>query len=427
MSAAAPRRGTAALLAVVCLLAALLAVAAPDGRSASAAPAAGTLLYLRSTDGGFSRQLFVSEDGRERRLSAARAEGRFALSPDGGEVVFAGPPGGDDSFGRYGLHRANLTTGAVRQVTDPRYADRDPAWSPDGGRLAFRRAVSGAFTSPDHALLVTSDAEGRGATAVPGTGGGADPAWSPDGSRLAYVTSAGLWTVRPDGGERTLLRRGSYAEPDWAPDGGRIAVVDRASPTSSSVLVVAVQGQGFARPAELAGVVEDPTWSADGSSITFVRGTGTGVQGRSRGEVWSTAPSPGAPATQLLVPPTVPHHLAVVTSLGDPLGSLDAVARVPGGVRVAGWVVDPADVPAQASARVTLNGRVTSLPASLPRPDVVAGPGAGDRHGFDAVLPAGPEGPFILCVDAVSVDGARSSRLGCDVVATRAVRYGPAG
>jgi hypothetical protein len=84
-------------------------------------------------------------------------------------------------------------------------------------------------------------------------------------------------------------------------------------------------------------------------------------------------------------------------ALGAPFGSFDLLARAPGGVRVAGWLIDPnAD---EGSVHIYVDGRLVQFaPANRTRPDVDAiYPGFGSAHGFDAVVPV-PEGSHNICL-----------------------------
>ena len=72
-----------------------------------------------------------------------------------------------------------------------------------------------------------------------------------------------------------------------------------------------------------------------------------------------------------------------------PFGAFDWVVPAPGGIRMIGWAVDP-DVTDPLTLHVYVDGQVVQwVVADLPRPDVAAIlPGAGDRHGFDVLIPA---------------------------------------
>jgi hypothetical protein len=93
-----------------------------------------------------------------------------------------------------------------------------------------------------------------------------------------------------------------------------------------------------------------------------------------------------------------------VIGVGVPFGSLDVVGQVPGGVRVAGWVIDPdADGPSPVHVYVD-NGFAAATVADRERPDIAqAFPGAGATHGFDVVVPAAP-GARNMCAYAINID-----------------------
>lgn len=100
---------------------------------------------------------------------------------------------------------------------------------------------------------------------------------------------------------------------------------------------------------------------------------------------------------------------------GSPLGALDLVRRAPGGIQAAGWALDP-ETAQPIPVHVYVGGAGHVLGADLSRGDIAAAfTGYGDRHGFDAVLPAGSE-PVQVCAYAIGVGVGGNSLLGCRVV-----------
>ncbi len=69
---------------------------------------------------------------RSVRVPEAHGISNPAWSPDGSRILFSGTSGGVSD-----LYTYNLETGAVRQLTNDRYADLEPTWSPDGTTIAW--------------------------------------------------------------------------------------------------------------------------------------------------------------------------------------------------------------------------------------------------------------------------------------------------
>jgi hypothetical protein len=96
----------------------------------------------------------------------------------------------------------------------------------------------------------------------------------------------------------------------------------------------------------------------------------------------------------------------------DPFGNLENLRRVPDGVLVRGWTVDPSNS-GSTPVDVYVNGiGFARLTADGHRPDVGAAyTSAGSNHGFDAVLPI--RGGTV-CVYAINIGtGVRNPSLGC--------------
>ncbi len=102
---------------------------------------------------------------------------------------------------------------------------------------------------------------------------------------------------------------------------------------------------------------------------------------------------------------------------GNPFGNVDAAVRIPGGVSVTGWTLDP-DTTSPLSVHVYVDGKIAgALAADAPRPDVSGTyPGWGTNHGFAGSVPVGP-GDHTVCVYAINAGtGAANTQLGCQSV-----------
>jgi dipeptidyl aminopeptidase/acylaminoacyl peptidase len=200
-----------------------------------------------------------------------------ALAPDGRHLAFVTDSTNILSLYQDGLHVIDLATGADRQLpaappTPTTQAAQFRAW-----RRHYWDAVRFLGCAPP-AHPNTFDVPAQ------------DLAWSPDGSRLAYactVVRGGnevgrIYTIRPDGTRRQLLRTGTSAYwPTWSPDAKRVAfstepapfVPTRATDTGhprrwvhSAIYVVDLDGS-HRQLVTRAGAA--PDWSPDGSTIAY--------------------------------------------------------------------------------------------------------------------------------------------------------------
>jgi TolB protein len=205
-----------ALTALVAALGALLVPAAPAG--ASFPGGNGKIVFT-----GFHRPelsgvgVFVmNADGSDQTLLT---EGnQAAWSPDGQRIAFQRTDGGNTD-----VYVMNADGTGITRLTDDPLIDAEPAWSPDGQRIVFSRR--GGFTQPD---LWTMSADGTDEALLTQTPQAEyDPRWSPDGDWIAYTRGTGVFRIHPDGTGNVNLTPPprSGAAPDWSPDGLVIAYV----------------------------------------------------------------------------------------------------------------------------------------------------------------------------------------------------------
>jgi TolB protein len=217
--------------------------------------------------------------------------------------------------------------GEPRQLTDWPSGEGNPRWSPDGKAIAFTSnreasqlevwtipAAGGTATritrgnvaaspvrwSPDGRFLFYVGATAAGSRQlfrIPATGGtprqltraegvatisGAF-ALSPDGSQVAYGYLVSGWefieVVPADGGTPRRLTTDTarvYQDgPRWSPDGTEILVSDWNFETNLSNLLLYSVASGDARrlPAEPDVQEFSATWTPDGGSLVYVRGS----------------------------------------------------------------------------------------------------------------------------------------------------------
>ncbi len=110
---------------------------------------------------------------------------------------------------------------------------------------------------------------------------------------------------------------------------------------------------------------------------------------------------------------------------GNPYGGYDTLQPVTGNqLRVTGWALDP-DTSASIQVHAYVDGRGSgSFTASVPRPDVAAALGRGERHGYDFVLPVS-QGRHEVCIYAINVGpGNVNPLLGCRTADTGGLPIG---
>jgi Tol biopolymer transport system component len=172
----------------------------------------------------------------------------------------------------------------VRNITGTeRVYESSPTWSPDGRRLAYVACTE--CTTSD---LYVMNADGGKVTrltrddALDGA-----PAWSPDGTRIAYQADAtgtysedegyipgdeDLWVVQADGAGNQLLVGGSGRElaPSWSPDGSEVSYWRISSAGDESVIhVVEANGTADRRLTDSDLWATRPAWSPYGTKIAF--------------------------------------------------------------------------------------------------------------------------------------------------------------
>ena len=186
--------------------------------------------------------MVASADGRDPiAVSAGVAIDDLAMetpvswSPDSQSIVFGGLSGGQRR-----LFVARVDGSATHAVGDAGLSSIDPAWSPDGAWIAFH---------------------------------GFDP--SEDAAAGAYRTSAGLYVVRPDGREQTLLVEGDggdfiFRKPQWLPDPERsVLAYAIGEPSAYDIAVFDVDAMTQTVISDEAAAETWPVWAPDGSALAW--------------------------------------------------------------------------------------------------------------------------------------------------------------
>ena len=246
----------------------------PDGSRIAfrSGGALGYDIFVMNADGSGRRQLTDTGSAG----SDGSAESEPAWSHDGSKIAFVS---------NSEIWVMNADGSDQHPITSNSYDDTEPAWSPDGSKIAFESSRRD-LGDTDRNIYVM-DANGNNQTNItanspPGCssncyqGGDTDPAWSPDGSKIAYVHGYGpptnpnaggglpnIWTMDPDGGNRTTLSNNpdvSAINPAWSPNGARIAYVGDDGPDAANIHVMNADGTGQGPIDTDTAVDDDPDW-----------------------------------------------------------------------------------------------------------------------------------------------------------------------
>lgn len=264
-------------------------VAGTQAASPKWSPDGQTLAYLDQQPG----RVWLSDRAGHSRMLLGQPVDSFAWSPAGG-VVAAVPMQGSAPGGLLTVD----TAGRTNQLVPSDFYVGSYKWSPDGGSIAYAEAYPGMSSGPTgrtDRLYVRSLAS-PDATLVPydpGSGNGILlGAWWPDRQGLylwsdpdhsGSIAADGLMLQAvsvPDGHATPVATTLPLPEVlAFSPDGAQVVVMKGASRFISETKSLTLCRTGTDTCSDLAqpsGTVSvEPSWSADGKSIVFVRGADT--------------------------------------------------------------------------------------------------------------------------------------------------------
>jgi Tol biopolymer transport system component len=278
-----------------------------------------------------------------------------AWSPDGTKIAFTGPGdfNEDNSGGLediYVMDADPSTDDATSLTNTPNSLEYQPSWAPSGAQLAFVREVRGQIISEQSDIFVM-DANGENATNLTQTDASEHaPDWSPDGEKIAFAgvrkstatptpcptatatatatacpeQPTAAWkilTMDPNGQNEAILTGDEFHAfddaPDWSPDSTKVVFMKQCQGVCSDaweIWGVNRDGSGDTNltPNDLSD--EDrmvaqhtgPSWSPDGSEITFTR-TLPSVEGGQSDIYAMPAPATLPPPSETASIPTSQH------------------------------------------------------------------------------------------------------------------------
>jgi Tol biopolymer transport system component len=162
------------------------------------------------------------------------------------------------------------------------FLDDQPAKSPDGQKIAFARRSTASGPSQ----LWVIDADGRNPvllTTGTNTGDNTAPAWSPDGKKIAFqCTRSGsknidVWAAAWNASSSTLSSyvnltnaSGDDVSPGWSPTNvGKLAFASNRNQSQFEIFFMTVTGASVTRMTNDPHTDREPSWSPDGTKVTF--------------------------------------------------------------------------------------------------------------------------------------------------------------
>jgi hypothetical protein len=122
---------------------------------------------------------------------------------------------------------------------------------------------------------------------------------------------------------------------------------------------------------------------------------------------------------------------ASITVSANPFGSLDTIQRWPGGIRVAGWAIDPDTASAISVHAYSGDGAASgSNPAAVTTANLLRSdvgkvyPAYGNYHGYAVVVPAKAAGLQRVCAYGINNGGGHNPQIGCKSINVSPDPYG---
>jgi Tol biopolymer transport system component len=181
------------------------------------------------------------------------------------------------------LYAMPMAGGKAKQISTPYEEDSHPVWSSKGSIVAIQSYAGGTF----HIWTMLPDGSRRKQITT-GHGDDREPSISPDGTTIAFASdrafkgSYDIWTIILATGELKQITSSDADEfePAWSSDGLSIAFVSGTGIVGKSIesINLASGKQHMIVSIDPAiGRLEAPSFSPDGTKLSYIRYTGSGL------------------------------------------------------------------------------------------------------------------------------------------------------
>ena len=153
------------------------------------------------------------------------------------------------------------------QLTDLKATTFYPSISPDGQIVYFSSRDSGNFE------IYSVDINGNNLQKLTKNIGALyAPEMSPNGAWIIFTNHGnGLWLMKPDGSNSHPLTNKDDIDPSWSPDGSMISFASSRS-GARQLFVMNADGTNIRQVTDLNNMGGRNTWSPDGTKLAFYRG-----------------------------------------------------------------------------------------------------------------------------------------------------------
>jgi Tol biopolymer transport system component len=201
-----------------------------------------------------------------------------AFSPDGQRVAYSAR--GSAKVETFHIFVRTVATDQPRQLTSGTGNDISPAWSPDGNKIAFLRVMDG---KAEYRVVPVTGGEEQKVAEFPASGDSGQPmpsvAWTSDGKSLVVVAGGdnqtpGLAVVEIAGGKVTRITNppeGSDGDstPAVSPDGSTLAFVRNSGTDGADVYLSDLSGAAVRRVTYDDRTVQGLSWTPDGHDLVY--------------------------------------------------------------------------------------------------------------------------------------------------------------